>query len=52
YAEVLGHGRSCEAFHLVDLHPEGVGAGKAIEKALRRARLTPDEGDYVNAHGT
>ncbi len=52
YAEVLGHGRSCEAFHLVDLHPDGVGAQRAMEKALRRSRLTPDEVDYINAHGT
>lgn len=52
YAEVLGHGRSCEAFHLVDLHPEGLGAAKAMEKALRRARLNPEEVDYINAHGT
>lgn len=52
YAEVLGHGRSCEAFHLVDLHPDGVGARRAMEKALRRSLLTPDEVDYINAHGT
>lgn len=52
YAEILGHGRSCEAFHLVDLHPEGVGSAKAMEKALRRARLQPAEVDYINAHGT
>ncbi len=52
YAEVLGHGRSCEAFHLVDLHPDGIGARRAMEKALRRSRLMPDEVDYINAHGT
>ena len=52
YAEILGHGRSCEAFHLVDLHPEGIGACKAMEKALHRARLRPHEVDYINAHGT
>jgi 3-oxoacyl-[acyl-carrier-protein] synthase II len=52
YAEILGHGRSCEAFHLVDLHPEGLGSAKAMEKALRRARLDPAEVDYINAHGT
>jgi 3-oxoacyl-[acyl-carrier-protein] synthase II len=52
YAEILGHGRSCEAFHLVDLHPEGAGAAKAMEKALRRAQIHPDEVDYINAHGT
>ncbi len=52
YAEILGHGRSCEAFHLVDLHPDGIGSAKAMEKALRRARLQPAEVDYINAHGT
>jgi len=52
YAEILGHGRSCEAYHLVDLHPEGIGAARAMEKALRRASLRPDEVDYINAHGT
>jgi 3-oxoacyl-[acyl-carrier-protein] synthase II len=52
YAEILGHGRSCEAFHLVDLHPEGIGAARAMEKCLRRARLNPEEVDYINAHGT
>lgn len=52
YAELLGHGRSCEAFHIVDLHPDGIGARRAMEKALRRARLTPREVDYINAHGT
>jgi len=52
YAEVLGHGRSCEAFHLVDLHPDGIGAGRAMEKALRQSRLSPSQVDYINAHGT
>lgn len=52
YAEVLGHGRSCEAYHLVDLHPEGVGAGRAMDKALRRSGVSPGEVDYINAHGT
>lgn len=52
YAELLGHGRSCEAYHLVDLHPDGVGAYRAMEKALRRANINPGEVDYINAHGT
>ena len=52
YAEVLGHGRSCEAFHLVDLHPEGIGSRRAMEKSLRKAMLAPGEVDYINAHGT
>jgi len=52
YAEVLGHGRSCEAYHSVSPHPEGVGMRRAIEKALRDASLHPSEVDYVNLHGT
>lgn len=52
YAEVLGHGRSCEAYHSVAPHPEGLGMRRAMERALRHARMTPDEIDYINAHGT
>src|SRR5438876_6080607 len=52
YAEVAGHGRSCEAYHSVSPHPDGVGLYRAMEKALRRARLHVSEVDYINAHGT
>jgi 3-oxoacyl-[acyl-carrier-protein] synthase II len=52
YAEVAGHGRSCEAYHSVSPHPEGVGMYRAMEKALRKARLTTSQIDYVNTHGT
>ncbi|GDY20200.1 3-oxoacyl-[acyl-carrier-protein] synthase 2 [Verrucomicrobiota bacterium] len=52
YAEVLGHGRSCEAHHSVAPHPEGVGMYRAMEKALRQARLHASEISYINAHGT
>jgi 3-oxoacyl-[acyl-carrier-protein] synthase II len=52
YAEVIGHGRSCEAHHPTDTHPDGVGLKEAMEKALRSARLHPAEVDYINAHGT
>jgi 3-oxoacyl-[acyl-carrier-protein] synthase II len=52
YAEFAGHGRSCEAYHSTDTHPEGVGFGRSMEKALRRARIHPSEVDYLNAHGT
>ncbi|MGA3171727.1 MAG: beta-ketoacyl-[acyl-carrier-protein] synthase family protein [Chthoniobacteraceae bacterium] len=52
YAEILGHGRSCEAYHSVAPHPEGVGMRRAIEKALRDARLHYSQVDYVNLHGT
>jgi 3-oxoacyl-[acyl-carrier-protein] synthase II len=52
YAEIAGHGRSCEAYHATDPHPEGIGYARSIEKALRQARLHPEEVDYINAHGS
>lgn len=52
YAEVVAHGRSCEAYHSVAPHPEGIGLCRAMQKALRGARLHPSEIDYINAHGT
>jgi 3-oxoacyl-[acyl-carrier-protein] synthase II len=52
YAEVAGHGRSCEAYHATDPHPEGVGYVRAFEKALRDARVHPTEVEYINAHGS
>lgn len=52
YAEVAGHGRSCEAFHSVSPHPEGVGMRRAMEKALAKARMDVSEVDYINIHGT
>jgi len=52
YAELAGHGRSCEAYHATDPHPEGLGYGRALEKALGQARVHPTEVDYINAHGS
>jgi 3-oxoacyl-[acyl-carrier-protein] synthase II len=52
YAEILGQGRSCEAYNSVAPHPEGVGAARAMAKALRTAQVAPSEIDYINAHGT
>ena len=52
YAEIGGQGRSCEAYHSVAPHPEGLGMVRAMEKALRRARVHPGQIDYINAHGT
>jgi 3-oxoacyl-[acyl-carrier-protein] synthase II len=52
YAEILGHGRSCEAYHPVAPHPDGIGYFRAVEKAIRHAGINPDEVDYINAHGT
>jgi 3-oxoacyl-[acyl-carrier-protein] synthase II len=52
YAEIVGHGRSCEAYHSVAPHPEGKGVIRAMEKALRSARMLPSEIQYINGHGT
>lgn len=52
YAEVLGHGRACEAFHPFAPQPDGWGVARAIEKALRHARLDPAEIDFINPHAT
>lgn len=52
YAEVLGHGRSCEAFHQMAPQPDGVGVVRALEKAFRNFGGSPELTDYINAHGT
>ncbi|HYR57771.1 MAG TPA: beta-ketoacyl-[acyl-carrier-protein] synthase family protein, partial [Chthoniobacteraceae bacterium] len=52
YAEVLSHGRSCEAYHPVAPHPDGIGYFRAIQKAFRNAGIDADAVDYINAHGT
>jgi 3-oxoacyl-[acyl-carrier-protein] synthase II len=52
YAEIAGHGRSCEAYHPVAPHPEGIGYFRAMQKAFRDAGVSPEDVDYINAHGT
>ena len=51
-AEVLGAGATSDAYHLTKPAPHGDGARRAMELALKHAQVTPDEVDYVNAHGT
>jgi 3-oxoacyl-[acyl-carrier-protein] synthase II len=52
YAEVIGHGRACEAYHPVAPEPGGIGVIQAIRRALVRAGVDFGEVDYINAHGT
>ena len=52
YAEVLGYGVSCDAHHMTAAHPEGDGAIRAMSAAMRDSGITPDDVDYISAHGT
>ena len=52
YAEILGHASSSDAFHVAAPDPNGAGAVRAMQWALRDAGVEPDAVDYVNAHGS
>ncbi len=55
YAEVIGYGSSADAYHMAAPHTTGRGAALAMRMALRKAAaygVTPDQIDYINAHGT
>ncbi|RME70357.1 MAG: beta-ketoacyl-[acyl-carrier-protein] synthase II [Verrucomicrobia bacterium] len=52
YCELAGYGASCDAFHITQPDPEGRGLSLAINGALRSAGVSPDQVDYINAHGT
>lgn len=52
YAEVIGGGMSGDAYHITDPHPEGLGALNVMRNALRDAKISASDVDYVNTHGT
>ena len=52
YAEVIGYGMSGDAYHITAPAEDGNGGFRAMRNALKRANLSPDQIDYINAHGT
>lgn len=52
YAEVVGYGSTCDAYHITSPAPDGSGAAKAMEYAIKEAGITPEDISYINAHGT
>lgn len=52
YAEIAGYGSTCDAYHITSPAEDGSGASMAMELAIRDGGITPEQVDYVNAHGT
>lgn len=52
YAEIVGYGSTCDAYHITCPEKEGAFAAKAIELALEDAKINSSDIDYINAHGT
>jgi 3-oxoacyl-[acyl-carrier-protein] synthase II len=50
YAEILGYGLSCDAFHMTTSSTEGIAA--CMKKAMQETGITVEEVDYISAHGT
>jgi 3-oxoacyl-[acyl-carrier-protein] synthase II len=52
FAELLGYGSTCDAYHRVQPAPDATESARAVTIALENARIAPDAVDYVNLHGT
>ncbi|MEH7387061.1 beta-ketoacyl-ACP synthase II [Bacillus sp. JJ1521] len=52
YAEIIGYGATGDAHHITAPAPGGEGGARAMRQAIADAGLTPNDVDYINAHGT
>jgi 3-oxoacyl-[acyl-carrier-protein] synthase II len=52
YAEIVGYGSTSDAYHMTAPSEDGDGARRAMVMAVRKAGISPDQVDYINAHGT
>ena len=52
YAELAGYASTADAHHITEPAPQGAGLARAITRALTKSAITPDQVDYINAHGT
>ncbi|HIZ59574.1 MULTISPECIES: beta-ketoacyl-ACP synthase II [Claveliimonas] len=52
YAEVVGYGSTGDAYHITSPAEDGAGAAKAMELAMEEACVSPEQVEYINAHGT
>ena len=52
YGEMVGYAMTCDAYHITSPVPDGQGATRAMELAIKDGGLTPQEISYINAHGT
>ena len=52
YAEVVGYGATCDAYHMTAPRPDGSSGAKAMAMALADGGAVPEDVDYINAHGT
>lgn len=52
YGEIIGYGSTCDAHHITAPLEDGAGAAKAMKQAVKEAKISLEQMDYINAHGT